>query len=90
MNYSKRSIKIQKYGILKHDIRFSEIEKLIRKKGQRNEENMTYALPTFFYNHTVIQMKNGDKVYFTDFISSNIGLKDIKKEEGISLINVLD
>lgn len=90
VNFSKRFIRVEKKGVFKNEIRFSDIEKLIRKKGQRNEDNMTYALPTFFYNHTEIQMKNGEKIKFTDFIGKDIGLKEIRKEERISLFNFID
>lgn len=90
VNFSKGTIKIEKDGILKNEFEFSEIEKLIRKKSQKDEENMTYALPISFYHHTEIRMKNGEKIYFTDFISSNIGLKGIKKEEEISLLNFIN
>ena len=90
VNFSKRTIRIEKDGIVKNEFEFSEIEKLIRKKGQKDEENMIHALPISFYNHTEIRMKNGEKIFYTDFIAPNIGLKDIKKEEKISLLNFIN
>lgn len=89
VNFSKRTNTIEKDGILKNEFEFSEIEKMVRNKSQKDEENLTNALPMSFYHHTEIRMKNGEKICFTDFISSNIGLKGIKKEEEISLLNFI-
>lgn len=88
VNHSKRLIRIEKKGEI-NDIQFSDIEKVVRSKGQRDEDNMTYALPTCFYNYTELLLKNKEKIYFTDFISKDIRLKGIDKSERLSLLNFI-
>ncbi|MBW8331283.1 MAG: hypothetical protein K0M40_04610 [Prolixibacteraceae bacterium] len=89
VNHSKKTIKILKKGIIEKEFQFSDINKLIRSKGQKNEDNMTYALPTFLYNYTEIILKNGERICYTDFIAKNIGLKNIETVERISLLNYI-
>ncbi len=89
VNHSKKTIKVLKKRIIEKEFQFSDISKLIRSRGQKNEDNMTYALPTFFYNYTEIILKNGERIFYTDFISKNIGLKNIETVERISLLNYI-
>ncbi|EON78253.1 hypothetical protein ADIS_1116 [Lunatimonas lonarensis] len=88
VNHSKRIIRIENKGEIR-DIQFSDIEKIVRNKGQRDEDNLTYALPTFFYNYTVLLLRNKEKIYFTDFISKDLGLKGIDKSDKLSLLNFI-
>ena len=48
VNHSKKTIKVLKKRIIEKEFQFSDISELIRSRGQKNEDNMTYALPTFF------------------------------------------
>src|SRR5690606_8943940 len=88
VNHSKRMIRIENKGELR-DIKFSDIEKIVRNKGQSDEDNLLYALPTFFYNFTELLLKNKEKIHFTDFISKDLGLKGIDKSDRLSLLNFI-
>jgi len=89
VNHSKQTIKLEKNGKLEREFHFSDICKLIRHKGQRDEENLTYVIPSFFYNYTEIVLKNKNKIYYTDLISKNIGVKNIEIVEKISVLNII-
>lgn len=89
INHSRRVIKVENKGDIKNEIQFSDINKIIRNKGQKDENNMIYAVPTFFYNYTELLLKNGEKIYFTDFISKDLGLKGIDKSDRLSLLNFI-
>ena len=89
VNHSKKTISVLKEGIIEKEFQFSDINKLIRSKGQKNEDNMTYALPTFLYNYTEIILKSGERICYTDFIAKNIGLKNIETVERNSLLNFI-
>ena len=71
-------------------LRYDDIERIIRHKSQLDEKNVTYALPFAFYNHSEIKFKDGRSVYFTDFITSDLGIKEIPKSENRRFLNFLD
>lgn len=87
VNHSKKTIKFIENEKSEIEFEFKDIKKIIRHKGQNDEDN-TWALPTFFYNYTEIVLNNGKSVFFTDFISKTIGLRNIELEEKQSLFNV--
>ena len=89
VNHSMQIIRIEQNGKLEKEFQFKDINKIIRYKGQWDEENITYALPTFFYNYTEIVLNDGHKIFFTDFIAKNLGLKNIEIEEKLSLLNLI-
>lgn len=89
VNHSKQRIRVEKLGELEMQFEFKEIIEIIRHKGQKDENNMSYALPSFFYNYTEIVLKNGQQLIFTDFISKTIGLKNVEIKEVQSLFNII-
>ncbi len=89
VNYSKLTVRIDKSGQLEKEFQFKEIDKIVRHKGQKDEDNLTYALPTFFYNYTEIVLINGQKIIFTDFLTKTLGLKDIETTEKLSPFNLI-
>lgn len=88
VNHSKQTIEVEKNGKLEKQFEFKDIAKIIRHKGQKDENNQTLALPSSFYNYTEIVLDNGQKIFFTDFLTKTIGLKNIEIEEKLSLFNI--
>jgi len=89
VNHSKQTIRVERLGKLEKQFEFKDIAEIIRHKGQKYENNMTYALPSFFYNYTEIVLKNGQQLVYSDFISKTIGLKNIEIKEKQSLFNIV-
>lgn len=89
VNHSKLSVRIDKNGKPEQEFQFKEIGKIVRHKGQKDEDNMTFALPTFFYNYTEIILIDGQKIIFTDFLTKNLGLKNLEKNEKLSPFNLI-
>lgn len=88
VNHSKQTIKVKENGKLEKQFEFKNIAKIIRHKGQKDENNLTLALPSFFYNYTEIVLDNGQKLFFTDFLTKTIGLENVEIEEKLSLFNI--
>jgi hypothetical protein len=89
VNHSKLTVRVDKNGKTEKEFQFKEIDKIVRHKSQNNENNMTYALPTFFYNYTEIILVDGQKVIFTDFLTKTLGIKNIEKNEKHSPFNLI-
>lgn len=89
VNHSKQTIKIKNNGESEIQFDFKDIAKIIRYKGQKDEENTTLALPTFFYSYTKIILMNGQNIFFSDFLTKNIGLKNIEIVEKLSIFNLI-
>lgn len=89
VNHSRLSVRIYKNGKPEQEFQFKEIDKIIRHKGQKDEDNMTFALPTFFYNYTEIILIDGQRIIFTDFLTKTLGLKNIGKNEKLSPFNLI-
>lgn len=87
VNHSKKTVEVIKNGKFDIQFEFKDISKIVRHKGQNDEEN-TWALPTFFYNYTEIILSDGERIFFSDFITKTIGLKNIEVEEKQSLFNI--
>lgn len=70
-------------------IHFNEISEVIRYKGQYDEYNRLSVLPTALYHHTKIKLKNGDQLFFTDFIGKGILPYKIPYVEKLSFYNLM-
>ncbi|RIJ45926.1 hypothetical protein D1614_20620 [Maribellus luteus] len=89
VNHSQLTVRVDKNGKTEKEFQFKEIDKIVRHKSQNNENNMTYALPPFFYNYTEIILVDGQKIIFTDFLTKTLGLKDVETSEKLSLFNLI-
>lgn len=79
IDYSEKKI-IQTKKNFKTEIYFDEIYKIIHFKGSNYPEKFgKYAIPSNFYNFTVIVSKNKKKIKYTDFILKDFGLFPIEK-----------
>jgi len=79
IDYSEKKI-IQTKKNIKTEISFNEIDKIVHCNGSRYAEKFgKYAIPSNFYNYTVIISKNRKKIKFTDFILKDFGLFPIEK-----------
>lgn len=64
----------------KTEIHFDEIDKIVSFKGSKYLDKFgKYAIPSNFYNFTVIVSKDKKKIKFTDFILKDFGLFPIEK-----------
>ncbi|WP_345094649.1 hypothetical protein [Flavobacterium chungnamense] len=71
---------IQTKKNIKTEIYFDEIYKIIYFKGSKYPEKFgKYAIPSNFYNFTVIVSKDKKKIKYTDFILKDFGLFPIEK-----------
>lgn len=78
IDYSGKKI-IQTKINIKTEIHFDEIDKIISFKSSKYPEKFgKYAIPSNFYNFTVIVSKDKKKIKFTDFILKDFGLFPIK------------
>jgi len=89
VNHSEMRISIFKKGEIKNDFTFNEVREIIRHKGQSYEENYK-GLPMFFYHYTEVVLKNEESVFFTDFITQTLGVKNLKKTEKLSFFNIIN
>lgn len=89
VNYSKQTVTIEKNKNFKKEFLFKDVRKIIRYKGQTNEGNMGNVLPMSFYNYTEISLLNGERIFYTDLITKNIGLNAENILEKISLLNFI-
>ncbi|GAA4055477.1 hypothetical protein GCM10022388_22590 [Flavobacterium chungnamense] len=79
IDYSEMKI-IQTKKNIKTEIYFDEIYKIIYFKGSKYPEKFgKYAIPSNFYNFTVIVSKDKKKIKYTDFILKDFGLFPIEK-----------
>lgn len=79
IDYSEKKI-IQTKKNIKTEIYFDEIYKIIHFKGSKYPEKFgKYAIPSNFYNFTVIVSKDKKKIKYTDFILKDLGLFPIEK-----------
>ena len=79
IDYSEKKI-IQTKKNIKTEIAFNEIDKIISFKGSKYPDKFgKYAIPSNFYNFTVIVSKDKKKIKFTDFILKDFGLFPIEK-----------
>lgn len=70
-------------------VHFNEISEVIRYKGQFYENNRLSVLPTALYHHTKIKLKNGEKLFFTDFIAKGILPYNVIYVEKLSFYNLM-
>lgn len=79
IDYSEMKI-IQTKKNIKTEIYFDEIYKIIYFKGSKYPEKFgKYAIPSNFYNFTVIVSKDKKKIKYTDFILKDFGSFPIEK-----------
>lgn len=79
INYSEKKI-IQTKRNIKIEIYFNEIDKIISFKSSKYSEKFgKFAIPSNFYNYTVIISKDKKKIKFTDFILKDFGVFPIEK-----------
>lgn len=88
VNHSKRTVTFKRK---KKDIQvgYDEIENIIKHKGQFNPKNNIKVLPMAHYHHTEILLKNGESLFFTDFITKNLALKGVPLKEKIHFMNLI-
>ena len=89
VNYSKSTITVEKSQKPQVIFKIDEIKQIIRKKGQKEEDNTLYVFPYCYYHYTKIILTNGEKIFFTDFISKSIALNNIEIKEKISILNII-
>jgi hypothetical protein len=60
---------------------FENIDEIIYCKGSKFEQVFfKYAIPSNFYNYTIIKSKKNEKIIFSDFILKDFNLFPIKKK----------
>ncbi|HRG17464.1 MAG TPA: hypothetical protein PLP39_00090 [Flavobacterium lutivivi] len=79
IDYSEKKIIKIKMNT-KTEIHFDEIDKIVSFKGSKYPDKFgKYAIPSNFYNFTVIVSRDKKKIKFTDFILKDLGLFPIEK-----------
>ena len=62
-------------------VKFQDIKSITRFQGSKYPKTFeTYIIPSNFYHYTLIESVNGDVILFSDFICSEIGICQPKKE----------
>lgn len=87
VNHTKRRIQFIK-GDRKWLIPFSDLQVVVRHKGQFDENNYR-GLPSFFYHHTELKLKDGRSFFYTDFTCKGLVFRGVPTESKLRLINYI-
>ena len=73
-----------KNGVRELKLNFQDIKSIIRFQGSKYSKSFeTYAIPSNFYHYTMIEFVNGEVILFSDFVCSDIGIYQPKKQSQI-------